>query len=195
MQLLFRLPIAIGVIALSTGLVSDWGELKGVAASAGMQPSSQVQPTGLQIAQRRRPRPRPAPAPATNLSTIEQSIFNQINQYRASMGLAPLIQDATTTQQARSHSQAMATGQRSFGHDGFQERVQVISTVIPVKGAAENVAYNVGYSDPATVVVNGWLNSPGHKANIMGNYNRTGVGVAVTSNGTYYFTQVFVLSN
>jgi uncharacterized protein YkwD len=153
--------------------------------------------SSLLLARSRNPRPKPLPRPSpspTNLTSVELSVYNQVNQYRASLGLAPLIQDETITQQARSHSQGMASGQVPFGHDGFQQRVQVISTVMPAQASAENVAYNYGYSDPATAAVNGWINSPGHQANIAGNYNKTGVGVAVSANGTYYFTQMFVLS-
>ncbi|MGA1825447.1 MAG: CAP domain-containing protein [bacterium] len=52
----------------------------------------------------------------------------------------------------------------------------------------------MGYSDPAGRVVERWLNSPGHKKNIEGNYNLTGIGVVQANNLTYYFTQIFVLS-
>ena len=61
-------------------------------------------------------------------------------------------------------------------------------------GIAENVGYNMGYSDPAGRVVERWLNSPGHKKNIEGNYNLTGIGVIQADQVTYYFTQIFVLS-
>ncbi|WP_231590801.1 CAP domain-containing protein [Hymenobacter terrenus] len=40
--------------------------------------------------------------------------------------------------------------------------------------------------------VNGWLNSPGHRANIEGNFTRTGIGVATSSTGRIYSTQIFI---
>jgi hypothetical protein len=48
----------------------------------------------------------------------------------------------------------------------------------------------------AKQVVNGWMNSPGHRANILnGRYDREGIGVAVSSDEKVYFTQDFCLTN
>ena len=52
----------------------------------------------------------------------------------------------------------------------------------------ENIAY--GYSSPARVV-EGWMDSAGHRANILGDYEQLGVGVAV-KNGTVYWAQMFI---
>ncbi|MBE9206388.1 CAP domain-containing protein [Nostoc sp. LEGE 06077] len=128
-----------------------------------------------------------------NTATLESQVFSQINQYRASLGLPALARNSTIDNQARIHSQNMANGQVAFGHDGFGARIQAIAVTIPYRAAAENVAYNQGYRDPATQAVQGWLRSSGHLANIKGNYNLTGVGVAVNSRGAVYFTQIFIL--
>ena len=85
----------------------------------------------------------------------------------------------------------MANGIVEFGHDGFSARVNAIREDIPYQAAAENVAYNMGYSDPAATAVEGWLDSPGHKENIEGDYNLTGIGLCVKG-GHYYFTQIFI---
>jgi uncharacterized protein YkwD len=43
--------------------------------------------------------------------------------------------------------------------------------------------------------MNDWMNSPGHRANILSpSYNQIGVGVAKAANGTYYWTQMFIKS-
>jgi uncharacterized protein YkwD len=84
----------------------------------------------------------------------------------------------------------MASGRVPLGHSGFQQRVQMIG--IPFRGAAENVAYNMGYSDPAKQAVDGWIKSTGHRTNIEGNFNLTGVGVVRNARGEYYFTQIFI---
>ena len=86
----------------------------------------------------------------------------------------------------------MANGAVPFGHDGFEQRVQALAKAIPYKAAAENVADNQGYNDPATQAVQGWLKSDGHRRNIEGQYNLTGIGIALNANGEYYFTQIFV---
>lgn len=139
------------------------------------------------------------PKPSTNIvaqadtSSIERAAFDRINQYRQGRNLAPLTWDNSITNQARIHSQNMANGTVPFSHNGFQQRVQAIAKVIPYRGAAENIAYNQGYADPAANAVQGWLNSSGHQRNIVGNYNLTGIGVARNSKGEYYFTQIFIL--
>ena len=129
---------------------------------------------------------------AATTADLEQSVFDQINQYRVGRGLSRLTQDARIATQSRNHSQAMANGQVPFGHAGFQERVRVIGQQIPLRGAAENVAYNKGAKDPAKQAVEGWLKSSGHRSNIEGNFNLTGVGVAQNGKGEYYFTQIFI---
>jgi uncharacterized protein YkwD len=58
--------------------------------------------------------------------------------------------------------------------------------------AAENVAYNLGYSSPSNEAVSGWLKSPGHLKNLQGKYNLTGVGVATNDKGEVYLTQIFL---
>lgn len=130
----------------------------------------------------------------TSLSTIEKSAFDQLNKYRASKGLPALTWNATIAEQSRIHSQNMASGKVPFSHDGFQQRVTAIAKTVTYRGAAENVAYNQGFSDPATKAVQGWLKSTGHRTNIEGNYNLSGIGVAKNAKGEYYFTQIFIRS-
>ncbi|NJM72718.1 MAG: CAP domain-containing protein [Scytonema sp. RU_4_4] len=131
--------------------------------------------------------------PVTMKSTdLERSVFDQINRYRASKGLPKLSLSAKISRQARIHSQNMAKGKVPFSHQGFRKRVSTIP--IRYRSAAENVAFNLGYSDPAQEAVSGWLHSPGHLANLKGNYNMTGIGVATNSQGEVYLTQIFLRS-
>src|SRR5579883_2484179 len=125
-----------------------------------------------------------------SLPMLDQSVLQQINQYRASRKLPPLRLDSRITAQARAHSQAMAERSVPFGHDGFQQRVQAIARVIPYRQAAENVAYNQGYSDPAQQAVQGWLKSSGHRQNIEGLFDLTGIGIAQNVKGEYYLTKI-----
>ena len=58
-----------------------------------------------------------------------------------------------------------------------------------LRGVAENVAY--GYSSGGDVV-QGWMGSPGHRANILtGSYTKLGQGAAQASNGRWYHAEVF----
>ena len=129
---------------------------------------------------------------AANPAVLEQSVYNQVNQHRATLGLPPLTLDARISEQARIHSQNMASGKVSFSHQGFNQRVQAIAQTIPYNAAAENIAYNQGYGNPDTQAVQGWLKSPGHRTNIQGQYNLTGIGIARNAKGEYYFTQIFI---
>lgn len=126
-------------------------------------------------------------------STLEKLVFEQINQYRVSQGLPKLSMNASISKQARIHSQNMAQGVVKFSHNGFKQRI----TSIPLKydSAAENVAFNIGYSEPSKQAVIGWLNSPGHLKNIQGKYTLTGVGVATNAKGEVYLTQIFINTN
>ena len=123
---------------------------------------------------------------------LEQSVYQQINRYRASHKLPALAIEASLTRQARQHSQDMATGKMPFSHQGFDQRVKEIAKSVPYRGAAENIAYNMGYEDPATQAVEGWLKSPGHLKNIQGAYGLTGIGVSRNAKGEIYYTQIFI---
>lgn len=123
---------------------------------------------------------------------IEQSVHRKVNEYRASKGLAALTFDENIAAQARTHSREMAAGRRPFSHDGFDERVTAINGLMHVQAAAENVAFNNGFADPAAEAVDDWINSADHRTNIEGGYNATGIGVGKGADGAYYFTQLFI---
>jgi uncharacterized protein YkwD len=127
-----------------------------------------------------------------SFQSLEQAVLTQVNQYRASRKLPPLKMDSRISEQSRLHSQAMASGRVPFSHDGFQQRVQAIARTLPYSRAAENVAFNQGYSDPVRQAVQGWLKSPGHLKNIEGSFDTTGVGIAKNAKGEYYLTQIFI---
>ena len=109
------------------------------------------------------------------------------------MGLAPLAYDARIAAVARRHSRDMADGRIAPGHDGFESRRRKISKSVPLKGIAENVGFNdYPRSETVRAAVSGWLGSHGHKENIEGSYDLTGVGIARDARGGWYFTQIFV---
>ena len=130
---------------------------------------------------------------SNDLATLEKSVHQQINKYRQSLNLSPLELDPEVSQQARMHSENMAQGKVPFSHQGFSARTEQLKSVLPYSRVAENVAYNQGVGDPAMQAVEGWINSSGHRQNIEGNFDRTGIGVAVNDRGEYYFTQIFLL--
>lgn len=144
----------------------------------------ELQPSNLII--------KPAMANTASLAVMEEKIYQQVNQYRASRNLPPLQLDPRISELCRAHSQAMSEGKVPFSHQGFDQRLKILSQSIPYRSAAENIAYNSGYSDPVTQAVRGWIKSPGHRKNMEGNFNLTGVGIAQNAKGEYYFTQIFI---
>lgn len=127
---------------------------------------------------------------AIDYSTMEHNVFELINQHRAERHLKPLTWDDDIAKGAYKHSKDMAKGRVPFGHTGFDERVDRLMKDIPrSNAAAENVAYG---AQTAEQVVDMWLNSPGHKKNIEGNFNMSGIGIEESKDGTLYFTQIFI---
>ncbi|MGN6616114.1 MAG: CAP domain-containing protein [Ilyomonas sp.] len=125
-----------------------------------------------------------------SLSGMEQSILNYVNEHRKAIGKQALQMIDIASDEANEHSVDMAKGKTAFGHDGFENRVAVITKNIGrISAAAENVAYG---ELTAQQVVDGWLHSPGHKKNIEGDYTLTGIGVAKDKNGTIFYTQIFL---
>ncbi|AFY30741.1 CAP domain-containing protein [Calothrix sp. PCC 7507] len=130
-----------------------------------------------------------------DLAQIQQSVHNQVNQYRASKGLAPLKLDACVNKQVQVYAQEMANAGKPLNHQGLEQRSQAVIQTIPHSSYAyyENEYYCFGCkSDPATSAVKWWLNSPAHLKNILSQTELTGIGVAVNNKGEYYFAQMFI---
>ncbi len=127
-----------------------------------------------------------------NYLWAEEETHKLVNQYRVSLGLAPLILKTTISEVARKHSGDMATGIVPIGHKKFEERIQQIRATFSVIASAENVAWNFSAREPCYTALRGWINSPGHQKNMVGNFNFTGIGVELANNGSYYFTQIFI---
>lgn len=116
-----------------------------------------------------------------------------INQERANVGLSALSVDSRLTSAARVHSNDMACN-NFFSHTSPTTGSpfdRISAAGYSYSWAGENIA--AGYGSPAAVV-EGWMNSPGHKANILSeNFTQTGVGYAYWAGSDYgvYWTQVF----
>lgn len=125
-------------------------------------------------------------------AAMPQAILKHINAYRLSHHLTPLKMNAYMSLEAQQHSQDMARHRQGFGHTGFKKRIHRCFAQFHRDSygpGAENVAYNY---KTAAIVVSEWLKSPGHLANIRGNYNETGIGIARDANGKIYYTEIFL---
>lgn len=126
-------------------------------------------------------------APTGN-AALEAQVLTIVNQERAKAGCKPLRSNSKLVLAARRHSQYMAdTGKH--GHEGIgdgtpQDRIDKAGYAW--RGWGENIAW--GYRDAASVM-NGWMNSTGHRANIL-NCSYIDIGVGVDRAGENW-TQVF----
>lgn len=116
-------------------------------------------------------------------------ILKEINHYRMTHLRLPLTLNPKLNQIAKGHSNNMASHSIPVGHLGFEKRFSAIRQEIPnSRQAAENVASGYRSID---AVVKGWIHSPGHRQNILGSYNLTGIAISYDKNHTPYYTQVF----
>lgn len=132
----------------------------------------------------------PVPSVSAMDSANQKAILYYVNEYRMKHHLKPLQMNHLMSEEAAKHSRDMARHTVPFGHQYFDKRIhRLFSEIKDCQGGAENVAYN--YKDGQDVVRN-WLTSPGHRRNIEGNFNLTGIGLARDKRGKLYFTQIFL---
>jgi uncharacterized protein YkwD len=116
----------------------------------------------------------PASFAASRLSPAESGLLRAVNASRAAHGLGSVRLDATLTRAARSHSVEMLRG-NYFAHGAFRSRMIAFRVRGPFVG--ENLAWGNGsYASPQTVIQE-WLNSPAHRANLLRpSFTRIGIG-------------------
>jgi len=123
-------------------------------------------------------------------ATMTSDIINGVNAHRRTKGLPPLRLMALAASEAARHSSNMASKKVPFGHAGFNQRaVNIANELHGTSSTGENVAFG---KMTWKQVIDAWLKSPEHRANIEGPFNYTGVGVAKDSRGVIYYTQIFV---
>lgn len=110
-----------------------------------------------------------------------------INATRAEQGLAPLIRDAHAEYVAQRWTEQLATSGVLEHNPEFHE--QLLAGIPGLAASAENVGMA---SQGLEVVHRGFVDSPGHYANLVGDYERIGVGVVVDARGEVWVTHNFV---
>jgi uncharacterized protein YkwD len=130
-------------------------------------------------------------------SDMEHRVFNLINEERVKNGRASLVWADQVAEVARYHSSNMARLEFFSHEDPDGRRPSNRAEMLGLRNwreLGENIAWLRGYQDPAQRVVENWMRSPGHRENILeSHYKESGIGVAVSVDGSYYITQVFVL--
>lgn len=122
------------------------------------------------------------PCPSADGDTVVQLV----NEIRRRANLRPLGADPTLTRTAGKRSAAMAA-ERRLSHSGWERALRKAG--LQDDSLGENVAYN--YDGP-DAVMRGWMESPGHRANILrAAFKRIGVGCVVDERGHRWWTQDF----
>lgn len=126
---------------------------------------------------------------ASTQKSLEDQVLTLVNKERAKYNLSPLTMDESLRNVARIKSSDMSSN-KYFNHTSptYGTPFNMLKSFgISYKAAAENIAQ--GYTT-AEAVVNGWMNSSGHRANIL-NASYTKIGIGYEANGNYW-TQLFI---
>jgi uncharacterized YkwD family protein len=155
------------------------------------QPTTPTQPTKPTTpAQPTTPtKPTQPTTPTPSNQSFEQQVVNLVNEQRAANGLKPLTLNTKLSNVARLKSQDMHDN-NYFSHTSptYGSPFDMMKSFgISYRAAGENIA--MGYATPEAVM-NGWMNSPGHRANIL-NPSFTQIGVGYVASG-HYWTQEFI---
>lgn len=128
----------------------------------------------------------------TENNKLEKEVVALVNKERAKLGLAPLKDNSELSNVARIKSEDMVA-KNYFSHTSptYGSPFDMMKKFgITYTAAGENIAMG---QPTAASVMTAWMNSPGHKANILSkNFTEIGVGVAKDANGTIYWTQEFI---
>lgn len=126
-----------------------------------------------------------------SLTADEKEVFDLINKQRTNNGLPALKIDSEVQRVARIKAQDMVDN-NYFAHESptYGSPFQMLKSFkVSYKTAGENIAANSSNSG----AVNAWMNSSGHKANILsGNYNYTGIGVVSSPRHGKIYVQMFI---
>ena len=126
-----------------------------------------------------------------NKDEIGKKCLELTNKFRARNNLPPLKWDDSIWKISLTHSKNMGDKKVPFGHKGFNERIKQFPFHYSL--ACENVFMCQGYSENSIAdnAVNGWINSPGHRKNLLSDTNYCAIATYRTPSGAYYLTQMF----
>lgn len=132
------------------------------------------------------------PSANTTVQAQEAEVVRLVNAERAKKGLMALTINWEVSRVARYKSADMANkGYFSHTSPTYGSPFNMMENFgIRFSAAGENIAYG---QQTAASVMTAWMNSPGHKANILNpSYTQIGVGLAANSRGVKYWTQMFI---
>ena len=126
------------------------------------------------------------PSPA-NLAALSGAILCLLNSERAAKGLPPVHANRKLRTAARGWAQRMVAG-RFFAHEAgnstLLSRVRKTGYIRGRWSLGENIAWGSGALATPQAIVNGWMHSPGHRANILhGAFRDIGIGIRLGAPG------------
>ncbi len=121
-----------------------------------------------------------SPGSADAARPLEEEFTALVNEVRETSGSSPMSLSDRLSRSARRHSRRMAATGKLFHSD---------LTRYLSRGNG-SVGENVGYGDSLAELLKAFLHSPPHKDNLLGRWDRTGVGI-VKVGGRYWLTQIF----
>ncbi|WP_368491086.1 CAP domain-containing protein [Clostridium sp. BJN0013] len=138
------------------------------------------------------PKPAENSGQASTIDAEANEVIRLVNVERSKNGLSPLNANAELSKVATAKAQDMIDNSY-FSHTSptYGSPFDMMKKFgISYTAAGENIAYG---QKNAAEVMNSWMNSPGHRANILNsNFTEIGVGVAKDKNGTPYWVQMFI---
>jgi uncharacterized protein YkwD len=130
----------------------------------------------------------------TDLNRLERQVYQSVNQERRSRNLPDLLWSDPVAKEARRHAAHIAA-ERFFAHEDPLRGdidLRLDKSGIAWLRCGENL-YEGNYSDPVGDAVKSWLDSSGHRQNMMDTmFNETGVGVAQRADGWIVIVQEFI---
>lgn len=140
------------------------------------------------------PAPQPVIVPARqSLDPMVQQIFDMTNAERIAVGAVPLTYHHQLAEAAAIHAADQRNRPCEIGYlthtgtDGSRAGDRIARTGLSVSNWGENIA--CGFSGVAAVMA-GWMNSPGHRANMLNpSLTHIGISVMTSDSGRYYWVQ------
>ena len=157
-----------------------------------MPDGSVVAPQSAQNNQQAAPAAAPVQATTRTVSAVPAGlagqIYQRINDYRSANGLGILGYDANLQGTADIRAKESAS---SFGHTRPDGSAAVTAVTVDYTVAGENLIQVTKELASVDIIVETWLASPTHKANIvLGDFSQTAIGI-YESNGTLFISQIF----
>ncbi len=140
------------------------------------------------------PKTTNVPSGSDDMKSLETEVIRLVNVERAKVGQPALTENSEVSNVARTKSKDFVNN-NYFSHTSptYGSPFDMLKSFgINFTAAGENIASG---QRTAAEVMNSWMNSSGHRANILNSsYNQIGVGVAKDSKGNLYWTQTFIRS-